>query len=424
LGFRPAQWFYGLGAADPTIVTAATTGNALLPLGALGALLLAGLYFLTLFILDRNQLASLLLGLLSFTLGGQMLAEIWRTLFGYSYDWHILRLRAITLLATATGLLLVAFLLRRFRARRSRVVFVLTAALVVMGWALPGYDFKTLWAYLITLSCSAWICFGALRRRLSGARLATGGVLFCLGLMIALPDSFLDLYLYYGFGVLLTCLLVTQALQVRQERRQHEAARINALRLELELLKRYLQPHFLMNTLTALAEVFEEDPDNAGEVLEALAEEIRTLGEVASRKLIPLRQELELCRAHLVVMGMRRDQKLTLTARNVDEDREVPPAIFHTLLENALSHSHYGGEESITFELLEEFRNEAVLYRFLAPLAPPSKDRGAEAAPSTGTGLRYVKARLTEAFEDRWTLESRAQDGAWQTEISITNGEV
>ena len=422
-GFRPTTWFYALGVVDPAVMATAAAGNALLPLGALGALLLAGLYFLTLFFLDRDQRSSLLLGLLSFTLGGQMLAEIWRTLFGYSYDWHIVRLRWIAILASASGLLLVGFLLRRFRVPRAGGILSVTAGLVLLGMVLPGYDSKTLAAYGVTLTCSAWICFGALRRRLLGARLASGGVVLCLALLVFGPSSFLDLSVYYGFGALLGCLLVTQALQVRQERQAHETARVNTLRLELELLKRYLQPHFLMNTLTALAEVFEQDPDGAGEVLEALAEEIRTLGDVAARRLIPLGRELELCRAHLVVMSMRRDQHLELVVHGVDPHREVPPAIFHTLLENALSHNHYGGAATVTFELQEKLQGEDILYCFLAPLGEPADERALHDLTACGAGLRYVEARLTEAFGHRWTLTSEAHEGFWRTEILIPKAE-
>ena len=39
---------------------------------------------------------------------------------------------------------------------------------------------------------------------------------------------------------------------------------------------------------------------------------------------------------------------------------------------------------------------------------------------STGTGLLYVEMRLQEAWPDRWSILSHAQDKHWITSITIT----
>lgn len=423
IGFSPRQHLYALGVADPVTIAVLTTQSAMLPLGALGALLLAGLYFVALYLLGRRQLSSLLLGLLSFAVAGQLVAEIWRTLAAYPYDWHILRLRIILGLALATSLLLVGFLVVRFRPPKARQwIFGTAGAAALAALLTPGYDGKTVLVLAFGLLAAAGICLGALKGKKLGAGLTAAGVGVCLALLVAEPFAFLDLGLFYGFGVLLACLLVTQALQVREERRIHEAARLNAVRLELELLKRYLQPHFLMNSLTALAEIFEEDPPAGGRALEALAEEIRTLGEVASRRTIPMGRELALCRAHLEVMGWRRDQSFDLRAEGVDLERPVPPAVFHTLVENALTHQSYEGQDAerdrIVFTLQEEVREGRRRYRFIAPPGDGTTKQGKETG--TGTGLRYVCARLAEAYGDDWSLDGRpGADGSWITEITV-----
>src|SRR3546814_13376856 len=118
-------------------------------------------------------------------------------------------------------------------------------------------------------------------------------------------------------------------------------ARDAAQRLELDLLKQHLKPHFLMNTLTALAGWIEESPHPAVRMVDALADEFRTLVDVSGRALIPLAAELALCRAHLAAMGFRRDQAFVLDARLDQDSPAVPPAVLPPLFEKAFTHGSH-----------------------------------------------------------------------------------
>ena len=96
-------------------------------------------------------------------------------------------------------------------------------------------------------------------------------------------EAFLEYYFFPAFGVLIVCLLASLSLQSKKQRRQHETALVNAARLEIELLKKNIQPHFLMNTLTSVMEWIEEDPTTGVKFIEALADEFRILSEVSNR---------------------------------------------------------------------------------------------------------------------------------------------
>src|SRR5262249_30663935 len=133
-------------------------------------------------------------------------------------------------------------------------------------------------------------------------------------------------------------LMASLAMHLHDERKRAQAAKLAAARLELELLKKNIQPHFLLNTLATILETIEQEPKTAAALVEALAGEFRILSRVAGEKLIPLGQELELCRAHLRVMSLRRGVTCAIAAAGVDERALVPPALFHTLVENGLTH--------------------------------------------------------------------------------------
>ena len=122
--------------------------------------------------------------------------------------------------------------------------------------------------------------------------------------------------------------------------------------------------------------------------------------------------ELALCRAHPAVMGLRRDVDFALDAEGVDPAAPVPPAVLHTLVENAVTHNAYG-PGAVRFTLAEERVGGRRRLVLRAPLAGEARE-GRE-----GGGLRYVRARLEEAFPGRWTLTSGAEDGAWVTRIEL-----
>src|SRR5262249_47651749 len=128
------------------------------------------------------------------------------------------------------------------------------------------------------------------------------------------------------------------ALNVRDERRKAREVQLAAARLEIELLKKNIQPHFLLNTLATLVEVIEREPKTAVTPIQALAGEFRILARVSGEKLIPLAQEIELCRAHLDVMSLRKGAACALRVTGARDDDPVPPALIHTLVENGLTH--------------------------------------------------------------------------------------
>ncbi|MCH9650627.1 MAG: histidine kinase [Deltaproteobacteria bacterium] len=417
-GFEPTSYFYGVRVGELGELSAQPLRAVSLPLLTLGGLVVVGLYFLFLFAVDRHDRSHLLLGLLSLTLASQLVAESWRTLFGYAYDLHIVRLRVVAALALLSGTLLVGFLGVRFRHPRVGLWGSVVVATGIAGWwTLAGYDAKTASSLLVALVISLWITGWAWIRRLPGSILAGSSVALCLAFLLCAPGSFLDVSWFYGMIGLLLCLLITQALQIRQQRRAHEAALVSSVRLELELLKKQLQPHFLMNTLTSLMELVEERPTEAKETLEALAVELRVLLSVSSQRFIPMGKELELCRAHLAVMSIRRDRQFLFETEGVVVERPVPPAVILTLVENAVTHNRYE-EQQVFFRLQEEVRGEHLLYRFDSPLGRMGK-KGAASEAAKGTGSRYVEARLLESFGEPCEMRSGPVGGFWQTTLTV-----
>lgn len=384
------------------------------PLVFLGGFVLAGLYYGALFAADRRRTPLLLTSLLSLSVALLLVAEAWRPVVGYDYDAHLARLWTVTGLTCAIGFLLTAVCVVQFAVPRGRAVLALVAVGAALAIAAPvGYDAKAFIVFAVSLVASLSMTAWAAVRRKSRAGLAVTGVALAFGTLVATGFRFLDGAFFVAFAVLLAGLLGSLGLQTRDERRQYEASRAVAARLEAELLKKHLQPHFLMNTLTTVMEWVETDPPTGARALQALADELRALSDVSGERLIPLARELALCRAHLGVMGFRRDVRFELDADGVDPTGAVPPAVLHTLVENAATHNAYApGDVRLT---LRETRDAGRRrYTLRVPLAGPPREGARD-----GTGLRYVRARLEESYPGDWALSSQAEGGEWVSHVDL-----
>ena len=232
------------------------------------------------------------------------------------------------------------------------------------------------------------------------------------------PAYFTEVWFFLGFGALAVGMLFALVVRMREEQWQARQARLRSAQLETELLKKGIQPHWLMNTLTSILECVEVDPARASRFIEALADEFRLLSKISGETLIPLELEIQLCRSHLAVMSLRREISFGLRTSGALAGDLVPPAVFHTLIENGLTHGTFttGHVEFV----LERTQNDGVRqYRVLSPEATVGiRDRGSE-----GTGLRYVRARLEESFPGRWSLMTGPRSDGWETVMQISEGE-
>ncbi|MFZ5492024.1 MAG: sensor histidine kinase [Pseudomonadota bacterium] len=118
----------------------------------------------------------------------------------------------------------------------------------------------------------------------------------------------------------------------RSRERAHHQAR-------LDLLQARMRPHFLFNSLNTIASLAASDPQRAEDVTLALADLLRaSLG--AGDRLIPLADELDLCRRYLAMEQLRLGDRLVIEWQvdALPAQARVPPLTVQPLLENAVFH--------------------------------------------------------------------------------------
>jgi LytS/YehU family sensor histidine kinase len=207
----------------------------------------------------------------------------------------------------------------------------------------------TVGAVAIELSVIA-VVYGWAERRWppSRALLATALTAATVGALLALligrlipTDEPRDapLVLTLGGAVIGALLLGLYVLVVRHPRALEEA---RALRLEAELstVRGRLEPHFLLNSLNAIAGLVGENPAQARRALAALGGLLAEALERAPERVHTLDAELAWLRAYVVIFEARYGADLTVewdVAPGLEEV-VVPRLLLQPLVENALLH--------------------------------------------------------------------------------------
>lgn len=218
-------------------------------------------------------------------------------------------------------------------------------------------------------------------------------------------------------GLASTMVICTSFSIARQFARTEEAekeALLKSARLENELLKKNINPHFVLNTLTSIIAWLRKDSVSAIKLIEALADEFRMINQVSALKLIPIGQEIDLCKAHLKIMSYRKGADYKLETSGIDDNDTIPPMIFHTLVENGLTH---GYEKKTDGKFILKAQKDSSSRRYI--LYNDGEFNPEDLKGSTGFGAKYIKGRLEESFPDRWQFKSGKTENGWESVIEI-----
>ncbi|GEM03089.1 hypothetical protein HMI01_00770 [Halolactibacillus miurensis] len=112
------------------------------------------------------------------------------------------------------------------------------------------------------------------------------------------------------------------------------------LQLEAAWLHAQIKPHFIFNTLNAIASLSTTDIDQMVDLIHAFGQYLTNSFSLNNTKqLIPLSEELELVEAYLYINQLRFKERVAYEVDvNKVEGVYLPPLVLQTLVENALKH--------------------------------------------------------------------------------------
>lgn len=320
--------------------------------------------------------------------------------------------RLLYLFVMLGGISLIAFLVYKFPLRRKK--WLLFTVIILSG---VSYFMIPERVYFPLVVGAAFIIsiYGAARKFEDSLLVLLGLAGLSFGAWLWHRDIFIFGY-FAGIMFFIVFMNIALAFQIARQNRLHHEAKLRSARLENQLFKKSIQPHFIMNSLTSLQELIETEPARALELIDALADEFHQFSKISGEKLVPISDELAICRAHLKIMSFRKGGQFRLDVNGLNGDEKVPPGIFHTLIENGLSHG-YRKKKSGYFSLSKEDSKNGVCF----VMTNDGDVADASETTSKGTGMKYIEARLEESFPGRWKLESSPFEKGWRVAIEIHN---
>ena len=194
--------------------------------------------------------------------------------------------------------------------------------------------------------------------------------------------------------------------------RRDQERELALVQTQLQSLRNRLQPHFLFNTLNAIAQLIHEDAHRAEETLTQLSGVLRLTLQHDQAHEITLAEELDLLRMHVAIYQTLLQDRLDVRW-SIDEralDARVPTMILQPLVENAIRHGiaprESGGTVGVSARrdggfLRLEVQDDGVGIR---------RD-----AKRNGIGLANTQARLRYMYGDAYQFELREPAGGGTT---------
>ncbi len=324
-----------------------------------------------------------LLILIAYTLLGLLFtSQVW---IDYAYAGHAIRWWRAAAVALADWYLWailtpgVVWLARRFRIDREHWAGSLTVHLP------------------ISLVCTAGKQFAD---RLSAAAI-TG--------IARGPTTFMKIHVSFLTYWALTGITYAFEHYHKYRERELQAARLQTAlaRAQLQSLQMQIHPHFLFNTLNAIAALMREDMEAADVMIARLGDLLRVTLATADVPEVTLGRELELVDMYLDIQRARMGDRLTtrISAEPETLDLPVPTLLLQPLVENAIRH----GVSARSGPALIEVRAQREGHLLVIDVEDDGPGPPDSIAP--GHGLENTRMRLAAAFGPSASIELAPRRG-------------
>ncbi len=181
------------------------------------------------------------------------------------------------------------------------------------------------------------------------------------------------------------------------------------LRARLEALQARIRPHFLFNSMNTIASLIATNPESAEEAVLDLSELFRaTLNN--KKMLIPLKDELELCKRYLHIEGLRLGSRMSVEWRLSSYDGSVliPPLSLQPLVENAIYHGIQPRTEGGVITI-ESYRKKNTVYILISN--PFDEVTSGSHQQGNKIALDNIRSRFEAIYQQQAVMKTSQIDG-------------
>lgn len=160
-----------------------------------------------------------------------------------------------------------------------------------------------------------------------------------------------------NFGTFLFYLLILAYSGIVFYYKNWKESQVNAERLmreniqaKYDVLKSQIDPHFFFNSLSVLTNLVYKSADLSAEYITQLARSYRYILDKKFENLVPIKTELEFLESYSFLIRIRHQSSIEFNieiSEEVQHTGMVPPATLQMLVENAVKHNRFSGNDPL-----------------------------------------------------------------------------
>lgn len=307
-------------------------------------------------------------------------------------------------------------------------LLALVLCLVVSDNELLSWDklgLLSIYCHSLTLSFAAVICttrkflFGKSARFISIYFLSSNAVITLLfgwlGAHYLLPGIVQQPELFLTKSLLISSMLASILLRYFFLQHQWREQRQAELRARIQALQARIRPHFLFNSMNSIASLIAVDPQKAEDAVIDLSSIFRaTLNNQTS--LIPVDEEIALCRRYLNIEALRLGKRLKVSWKLKSSQQKVliPPLTLQPLIENAIYHGIQPLTEGGTITIESDLKKDHLYILVSNPF-----DTSKQQHHGNRIALDNIGSRLQAIFGSGAILKTSQLDGIFTVTLRI-----
>ena len=189
------------------------------------------------------------------------------------------------------------------------------------------------------------------------------------------------------------------------------------LEQQLEYLRYQINPHFFMNTLNNIHALVDIDPEKAKGTILELSKMMRFVLYEGNKQGVSLTNEIDFIRHYIALMQLRYTDKVRIDIDLPAEvpDRQIPPLILITFIENAFKHGISYQHESF-IEVKVSVEKGELWFDCRNSKAEKPHQTNEEKG---GVGLANVRKRLNLLFGRNYTLRIKNDPDVYSVTLNI-----
>lgn len=187
------------------------------------------------------------------------------------------------------------------------------------------------------------------------------------------------------------------------------------LMARIQSLQSRIRPHFLFNSMNAIASLITIDPAVAEKMIVNLAHLFRA--SLDQPGLVTFAHEIALCEKFVEMEKLRFGKRLQMNwqIENIPDEATIPSLLIQPLLENAIYHGIQPILEGGQVWFKADSNGKQIRFEISNPVGNPSEVHSEY--KGNGIALENIKHRLTAYYGTQASLKTEQQDGTFRVSV-------